>query len=46
MTWYTKVTNNISYLPDFIDYYNKEIESAKIECRVKGVVEKNISALP
>lgn len=46
MTWYNKVTGDISQLPDFIDYYNKEIESAKIECRVKGIVEKNISALP
>lgn len=46
MTWYSKVTNNISYLPDFIDYYNHELIKAKAECGVKGIVEKNISALP
>lgn len=46
MTWYNKVTDNISYLPDFIDYYNKELDRAKTECGIKGIVEKNISALP
>jgi len=46
MTWYSKVTNNISYLPDFIDYYNHELTKAKVECGVKGIVEKNISSLP
>ena len=29
MTWYTKVTSNISYLPDFIEYYNTEHIKAK-----------------
>jgi hypothetical protein len=46
MTWYNKVTGNISYLPDFIDHYNQELDRAKIECGIKGIVEKNISALP
>jgi hypothetical protein len=46
MTWYNKVTDNISYLPDFIDHYNRELESAKYECGIKGIVERNISALP
>lgn len=46
MTWYNKVTQDISHLPDFIDYYNLELERAKIECGIKGIVERNISALP
>jgi hypothetical protein len=46
MTWYNKVTQDISYLPDFIDHYNRELESAKYECGIKGIVERNISALP
>jgi hypothetical protein len=33
-------------LPDFIEHYNRELESAKYECSIKGVVEKNISSLP
>jgi hypothetical protein len=46
MTWYNKVTSDISNLPDFIDYYNRELETATHECRIKGIVEKNISSLP
>jgi hypothetical protein len=46
MTWYNKVVDDISYLPGFLDYYSDQLEEAKIECRVKGIVEKNISALP
>lgn len=46
MTWYNKVTQDISHLPDFIDYYNLELERAKVECGIKGIVERNISALP
>jgi hypothetical protein len=46
MNWYTRVVDNIANLPDFIEHYNRELESAKYECSIKGVVEKNISSLP
>ncbi len=46
MTWYNKVTANISHLPDFIDYYNQELDRAKSECGIKGIVEKNLTSLP
>ena len=46
MTWYNKVTGDVSHLPDFIDYYSNELDRAKIECGIKGIVERNISALP
>jgi hypothetical protein len=46
MAWYNKVTENISYLPDFVDYYNQELNRAKLECSIKGIVEKNLTALP
>lgn len=46
MTWYNKVTDDIAHLPDFIDYYNKELLQAKNDCAVRGNVERNISALP
>jgi hypothetical protein len=46
MNWYTRVVDNIANLPDFIEHYSRELESAKFECHVKGVVEKNISSLP
>jgi len=44
--WYSRVTSDLSQLPEFIGYYEGELESAKKECRVGGVVEKNITALP
>ena len=44
--WYNRVVNNIAEIPQFIGYYESELEEAKYECGVKGIVEKNISALP
>lgn len=46
MTWYNKVTDNIANLPDFIDYYTHELEEAKRECGISGIVEKNLKSLP
>ena len=44
--WYTKVSQDISSIPDFIAYYEAELESAKRDINVHGVVEKNMSNLP
>jgi hypothetical protein len=44
--WYTKVTSDLSTLPDFIDYYNLELAQAKFEVSIKGSVEKNLANLP
>lgn len=44
--WYNRVVDNIANIPDFISYYENEIEKAKTECRISGVVEKSIAALP
>ena len=46
MTWYSKVTADLNTLPDFISYYEAELNSAKNDVRVYGKVEKNISNLP
>jgi len=46
MNWYTRVTTNLALIPDFINYYEVELNNAKVEVRVGGLVEKNISALP
>ena len=46
MTWYSKVTTDLSHLPDFIAHYESELLSAKNDVRVYGNVEKNIAALP
>jgi len=44
--WYTRVTSNLSSIPDFISHYERELEEAKKECRIGGVVERNIKELP
>ena len=44
--WLSRVTNNLGEIPDFIAYYEKELESARRDCNIGGLVEKNISALP
>jgi hypothetical protein len=44
--WYSRVTLDLGAIPDFIAHYEHELESAKSECRVGGLIEKNIAALP
>lgn len=44
--WYSKVVANLGAIPDFIDHYELELQEAKAECRIGGLVEKNITALP
>jgi len=44
--WYSKVTADLGLLPDFVAYYEHELDAAKKDCRIGGVVEKNITALP
>ena len=44
--WLTKVSNDISKLPDFVAYYESELQAAKQDVKIWGNVEKNIAALP
>lgn len=44
--WYSKVVANLGCIPDFIEHYEAELEQAKGDCRIVGLVEKNITALP
>ena len=46
MNWYTKVSSDLSAIPDFITYYQGELLSAKGDVKIAGNVEKNISSLP
>jgi len=46
MNWYSKVTSDLSHLPDFIAYYENELLQAKREVKIYGNVEKNIASLP
>jgi len=44
--WYNRVVDSIANIPDFITYYEDELNSARHECRISGQVEKSIAALP
>jgi hypothetical protein len=46
MNWYTRVTQDLSVIPDFISHYESEILNAKRDVSVYGNIEKNIAALP
>lgn len=38
--WYNRVVNDIGEIPNAIDYYNHELESAQEEPRLKGGIER------
>ena len=44
--WYSRVVANLGTIPDFIAHYEQELEEAKRECRIDGLVERNIKELP
>jgi hypothetical protein len=44
--WYSKVVASLGNIPDFIAYYENELEDARRDVRIGGLVEKNITALP
>ena len=44
--WYSKVVADLSNIPDFISHYEIELDEAKRDCKVGGLIEKNITALP
>jgi uncharacterized protein YfdQ (DUF2303 family) len=44
--WYNKVVSDLGNVPDFIAHYENELQSAKSECHIGGVVERNIKELP
>lgn len=46
MNWYSRITDDLSVLPDFIAHYENELTVAKSDVKVYGNVEKNIVALP
>jgi hypothetical protein len=44
--WYSKIVADLGTIPDFIAYYENELEDAKRDCKIGGLIEKNITALP
>lgn len=46
MGHYSKIVNDISFIPDAIDYYNAELDAAKSECQITGNLEKAAARMP
>lgn len=46
MGFYSNIAKDISFIPDAIDYYNTELEQARIECRLTGNIEKAAASMP
>ncbi len=44
--WYNKISKDISNIPDAVDYYNAELQAARIECRIMGNIEKAAANMP
>ena len=44
--WYSRVVKDLNELPKFISFYEKELESAKADVTVSGVVERNLKDMP
>jgi hypothetical protein len=46
MSWYTKISQDISYIPDAITFFEKELQEAKKEVKIVGNIEKAAAAMP
>lgn len=46
MSWYTRISQDISNIPDAVEYYNNELADARQECRITGNIEKASAAMP
>jgi len=45
--WYYKITADLSEIPNFIVYYEKELTDARFELSLKGKsIEKHAAELP
>jgi hypothetical protein len=44
--WYSRVVADLSNIPDFIAHYERELQEAKKECKISGLVERHLKELP
>lgn len=44
--WYNRIVADLSVIPDFLAHYEQELDAARRDCRLAGVVERNIKDLP
>jgi hypothetical protein len=44
--WYNRIVADLSLIPDFISHYESELISAKRDCAIGGLIERNLKELP
>jgi hypothetical protein len=44
--WYNKISKDISHIPDAVLYYEAELQAAKLDARIAGVIEKAAANMP
>jgi len=44
--WYNKIAKDISYIPEAVEFYNAELDEARLECRIVGNIEKASASMP
>lgn len=44
--FYNRIVSNLGVIPEFIDYYEKELIAARADIKIRGNVEKSLSNLP
>jgi len=46
MNWYTKISKDISHIPDAVAYYESELQAARQDSRITGNIEKAAANMP
>jgi hypothetical protein len=46
MSWYSKVSKDISNIPDAVAYYETELQAARGDARIAGNIEKASASMP
>lgn len=44
--WYSKISQDLTQLPNAVDYYNIELEAARADARITGNIEKAAASMP
>ena len=44
--WYGQVSNNLAKIPECIEYYENQLEEARVECGLTGNIERNAKDVP
>jgi hypothetical protein len=46
MSWYSKISKDISYIPDAVVFFEDELIQARDEVKLKGNLEKQAASMP